>query len=103
MRLSQLISIPAIVYLFWQPTWILGALATSLAYIVIVMIGLSGVTLAIGKMLGYINLQWDDQTKKSTLYKMQRLHESMNPQSKSAVPKGDAEQNTASDGNKPAN
>lgn len=82
MRFSQLFSIPAVGYLFWQPHWILGGLATVLAYCVIVGLGLSGAILAIAKRLGYIELQWDDESKKSLIYKMSSLHEVMNPRSR---------------------
>jgi len=50
-----------------------------IAYCLIVACGLSGVILAIGKRVGYIRLQWDEKSKKSLLYKMQKVTESMNP------------------------
>jgi len=82
MRLSQLFSIPAVGYLFWQPNWILGGLATVLAYCVIVGIGLSGAIFAIARRLGYIELQWNDESKKSLNYKMSSLYEVMNPRAR---------------------
>ena len=87
-RLSQLFSIPAVGYLFWQPTWILGGLATVLAYCVIVGIGLSGAILAIAERLGFVNFQWDDESKKSLIYKMRSLHEVVNPRARRTSNKG---------------
>ncbi len=82
MRLSQMFSIPVVGYLFWQPNWLLGGLATVLCYCVIVGIGLSGAIFAIASRLGFIELQWDDESKKSMIYKMNRLHGVMNPRAK---------------------
>lgn len=79
MRLSQIFIIPSVVYLFWRPNWILESLATVLAYFVIGSCGLAGAILAIGKRLGYFRLEWDEESKTSLIYRMQKLYESMNP------------------------
>lgn len=85
MRLSLLFSIPSVFYLFWQPSWILGSLASALAYFVVVGLGLTGGVLGIAERLGYVDFQWDDDSKKSLLYKMQRHHETMNPRARETL------------------
>ncbi|MEC5126754.1 hypothetical protein VSU19_08340 [Verrucomicrobiales bacterium BCK34] len=78
-RISQLFTIPAVIYLFWRPSWTLDPLAVVLAYAFIIVVGLSGAIIAIGKRLGWIELQWDEDSKRSLLYKMERFADSMNP------------------------
>jgi hypothetical protein len=84
----MVLSIPAVVYLFWQPSWILGSLATAVAYCVIVGPGLAGAILGIAERLGFVDFQWYDDSKNSLLYKMHCLHESMNLHARTTTKKG---------------
>lgn len=52
---------------------------TVVAYCIIVGLGLSGALLGLAERLGFVDLQWDDHSKKSLLYRMHCLYESMNP------------------------
>lgn len=61
---------------------------TGFCYCVIVGLGLSGAILAIAERLGFVEFQWDAHSKKTLLYKMRCLHESMSPRARRTTNNG---------------